>query len=360
MKEKLVIKNFGPIKSVDLELNRFNIFIGDQGTGKSTVAKLLIAIQNTFFRDFWEVVSTDSKSKESLLFFEHLDMLGIHNYLFDNTEIIFSSSKFSFQLKRREVILVEKTISDADKVFYDFNYIPSERSLAVILLDSLFALIQIKAELPYLFTQFGNKFQKARRELTQFDYTSILRANYAYKNDKDVILLPNGTELPFHESSSGIQSAITLLLVFDYIMKTNGVGNLLVIEEPELNCFPDTQNKLMKHFISKNINEQDDAISYYRNRLFFTTHSPYILTSVNNLMAAYTAGSNHEKEVEKIIEKKFWLDPKDVSAYMMLADGTCENIMDAKEGLIKADKIDSVSKVLNEQFDSLVNLEFKD
>ena len=41
MKEKLIIKNFGPIKDVELELGRFNVLIGEQATGKSTIAKLL-------------------------------------------------------------------------------------------------------------------------------------------------------------------------------------------------------------------------------------------------------------------------------------------------------------------------------
>ena len=41
MKEKLIIRNFGPIKDVELELGRFNILIGEQATGKSTVAKVL-------------------------------------------------------------------------------------------------------------------------------------------------------------------------------------------------------------------------------------------------------------------------------------------------------------------------------
>ncbi|HEX8677413.1 MAG TPA: AAA family ATPase, partial [Segetibacter sp.] len=44
MKEKLVIKNFGPIENVELELRRFNVLIGENSTGKSTVAKVLVSI----------------------------------------------------------------------------------------------------------------------------------------------------------------------------------------------------------------------------------------------------------------------------------------------------------------------------
>jgi hypothetical protein len=42
----------------------------------------------------------------------------------------------------------------------------------------------------------------------------------------------------------------------------------------------------------------------------------------------------------------------------MLHDGTCEDIMDRSESLIKAEKIDEVSGIINEEFDRLLNIEF--
>jgi hypothetical protein len=76
-------------------------------------------------------------------------------------------------------------------------------------------------------------------------------------------------------------------------------------------------------------------------------------------MYAYQIGEKHSKETRKIIREKYWINPQDVSAYMMLTNGRCENILDEQEGMIKAEKIDGVSKALNEDFDSLLNLEFK-
>ena len=43
MKQMVKIKNFGPIKDGAKDfivINRFTIFIGDQGSGKSTIVKL--------------------------------------------------------------------------------------------------------------------------------------------------------------------------------------------------------------------------------------------------------------------------------------------------------------------------------
>ncbi len=39
--EKIIIKNFGPIKDIELEIKDINVFIGSTSSGKSTVAKLI-------------------------------------------------------------------------------------------------------------------------------------------------------------------------------------------------------------------------------------------------------------------------------------------------------------------------------
>ncbi|HRE63802.1 MAG TPA: hypothetical protein PKU77_08435, partial [Ferruginibacter sp.] len=85
--------------------------------------------------------------------------------------------------------------------------------------------------------------------------------------------------------------------------------------------------------------------------------SPYILTSLNNLVYAYKLGQNYSESVDKIIEKKYWLNPADISAYQLLPDGSFKDIL-AEDGLIMAEKIDSISGILNEQFDELLNIGF--
>ena len=134
-----------------------------------------------------------------------------------------------------------------------------------------------------------------------------------------------------------------MLVVFDKVVRNSKrklmiLKKIIIIEEPELNCFPETQYKLMKHFISNLIYRDGETIGY-KNQLLLTTHSPYILTSLNNLMEAYKTGQLRNKETDEIIEDKYWINPNDVSAYMMLSNGTCEDIFDREEGLIKAEKL---------------------
>ena len=37
----LIIKNIGPINEVEFDLNKINIFMGPQSSGKSTIAKIV-------------------------------------------------------------------------------------------------------------------------------------------------------------------------------------------------------------------------------------------------------------------------------------------------------------------------------
>ena len=50
--EKLIIKNFGSIKKAEIDFNKINIFIGEQATGKSLIAKVLFFCKNFFV--YWQ------------------------------------------------------------------------------------------------------------------------------------------------------------------------------------------------------------------------------------------------------------------------------------------------------------------
>jgi len=369
VKEKLVIKNFGPIKSVELELGRFNVLIGEQGTGKSTVAKLLTGLRSTFFIDLFNVTDDETINRETQLFFEHLKLVEIQNYFYDNTEIQYLCELYSLELKNKMVIIKKRREPLLEESLYNnLNYIPAERILVTTLANSLFALIETGTSLPKLFLRFGDKFQKARKEQTSFDYTNILGIKYIYKDNKDIIILPSGKEIPTQDASSGIQGSVSLLTVFNSItghgrikhshfQNSDKLVGYLIIEEPELSCFPETQHKLLKHISKEIAIKEDFGKVYYKYRLLITTHSPYILTSLNNMMYAYKIGQLYNDEADKIIEKKYWINPDDVSVYMMLPNGECEDIFDREEGMIKAEKIDEVSRKLNSQFDLLQDIE---
>lgn len=398
MKEKLIIKNFGPIKDVELELGRFNVLIGEQATGKSTVAKLLAvcryfsyiiesgaAYMDIFGEGLTEWGLNEATQQNTYIFYDcihySITVERIHNKELDydpeDGSVIgeFDASYFSVDLKEKSKefknLLVELRKIKPGKPdgygFYDIEwrvptsflqndvakvlditfYLPIERGLQSIfslgktsiqnISDTLFNQL---AELDGIARLFKNDTQIAPLDIT---YKNVNGRGYIKSKKHDFVSLFN--------AASGYQSTVPIVLLIEHHSDVRKRNKAFLIEEPELNLFPEAQNKLMQYLADKTIN--------YNNQLLLTTHSPYILTSLNNLMYAYQVGQEHIEEVNKIIDKKYWINPKDVSVYKMLPDGTCEDIMDKELYQIKVEKIDAISEVLNDDWHKMANLEYE-
>ena len=100
-----------------------------------------------------------------------------------------------------------------------------------------------------------------------------------------------------------------------------------VIEEPEQNLFPQTQKDLMYYLVS--------ALDHGKNHhLLLTTHSPYILSALNNLLYAHKVGHKGDKKlVSGIIPETSWLDFEKIKAYFV-CEGGVRSIMDEDTGMV--------------------------
>jgi len=359
LKEKLIIRNFGPIKNVELELSRFNVLIGENGTGKSTVAKVLGSIHNIFFNlkehDRAILIANNFSIDKTELFTRSLSSYEIDNYSNSESFIDFHSEDLNFICNNGTVDfeykkLLGKSLTPNGEV----TYIPADRIATSLFSTATWpGLIDVeegRIDMPKYFLRFINLFERLKKARDEFDFTEILGIKFRQDDGIDKIILKDGTIIGINKSASAIQSNLSLSVIIDHQAENNSTKKTFIIEEPELNLFPAAQNKLMQYLVDKIMN--------YKNQLLITTHSPYILTSLNNLMYAYSVGKRYNDEADKIIEKKYWVNPDDVSVYMLSSNGECEDIFDREEGLIKAEEIDGVTNTLNEQFSSLLNLQF--
>lgn len=177
----------------------------------------------------------------------------------------------------------------------------------------------------------------------------ILRGAYRYNNGEEQIILKDGKYVKLNYSSSGQQECVWILnLLFYYLLQSKPI--LFIIEEPESHLFPESQ---------KYITELIALMNNCRHSIVLTTHSPYVLGTLNNLLYAYTFCTQHKKNANEIIPESLWLDFKNFSS-LFVKDGLVENCMDEEVHMIQNEKIDEISKVINNDFDRLLDLQNAD
>lgn len=341
MKESLQVKNFGPITDIDIEIKNINIFIGTNCSGKSTVAKLVSIFKSGQLNGVNEPMGSFKK------------LLANYNIDFNinsTTYIKYQSDNLSYEVKDNQF---ESNYSGTgNSTQLNAIYIPAERVFFSTLSQSIFGLINSDISLPKWLIDFGAKFEKARSAIKRFSI-DFLNTNYEFLDGIDFIELPDKTKIRLAQASSGIQSIIPLLLVIQYNTKNVKKGDdLFVIEEPELNLYPSSQKDLIEFIIAR-INQSND-------KLIITTHSPYLLTSIDNLIQAGNVAADNEAlsaDVKKLVPSNLWIDFNNVACYYF-NDGIAKSTLDYEINSIGPSNIDDVSLALSETFESLLTLKY--
>lgn len=175
----------------------------------------------------------------------------------------------------------------------------------------------------------------------------ILKAEYKSLDGQDRLYLDNSRYVHLNYSSSGQQESIWILyLIFMLILSNKKC--FVVFEEPEAHLFPKSQ-KSITNLMALLLNSND-------NQVIITTHSPYILSSLNNLIYAYNVGQSRFNAVADIVNKNLWINYLNMSAYFV-SQGVYKDLLDEETKMIDSDKIDEVSSQINDEFEKLYELE---
>lgn len=180
--------------------------------------------------------------------------------------------------------------------------------------------------------------------------TSLLGGTVENDGKKEYIRHLDGRRIVSSLASSAQQEMLPLLNALENCADPDleQIEFSLFIEEPEAHLFPSAQKKLMELLA--------DCYNLQKNhpKIFITTHSPYILTSLNNLLLASQA--LQKKNCPKDIRKRYQnitLDPASFSAYY-IGEGSARNLM--KDNLILASEIDAISQEIGEEFNTLLDV----
>jgi AAA15 family ATPase/GTPase len=251
-------------------------------------------------------------------------------------------------------------------------FIPAGRSFFANLQSNIFSFLSSNNALDPFLRSFGSTYESIKRgRLTSRFYRErytkdiqeeinrliekSLCGKHIHEKGKDFLEVADGRRISVANSSSGQQETLplTIMLAALPFLASSRVGQTVYIEEPEAHLFPSAQRNIVE-LIATVFNYRKEQLQF-----FITTHSPYVLTALNNLLQAgliYEESSEDiQHQLEEIVSRYKSLDVSDLSAYV-LSDGKCHSIVCPDTGLIDARVIDSVSDELAIEFDQLLNL----
>jgi predicted ATPase len=121
------------------------------------------------------------------------------------------------------------------------------------------------------------------------DFANIIGGAYTVTRNDELYYVPQGKriKLPMDESSSAVRS---LLDIGFYLRHEAQRGDLLMVDEPELNLHPENQRRVARLFA---------RLVNIGIKVFITTHSDYIIKELNTLIML-----NHDKPHLKLIAEK--------------------------------------------------------
>ena len=394
------IKNLGPIKDTGLiNLTDVLLVIGRQSSGKSTFMKVLCFcrwIEKKIMTSFDNTIQAYTHNKRftrDLKQFYRIDEM----YFKEGTEIIYDGDVVTISLTSvdQNAKINRKLEAWEDRYNSKLSYIPAERNLVSAVQnindtykakerDSIFNFIQEWYEAK---DTYGSD-NKLPLSLTD---------DFKYYSDKglDYVVLPNGKPITSFYASSGVQSIMPIDVMTDYIMGVVGkvvkfsmtdlmnrlmesldtdVRNEIVhgthevteeelapirekmkyqsaqlfIEEPEQNLYPDAQRKLVQNLIRHL--KAVKSIGKHRSMVVLTTHSPYVLSILNVLIADAAAVEKKpgDERLKDVVDESTLLPTDAFSAYFINKDGVFEDIKDMEIPMLSGINLDSVSDWVDE------------
>ena len=363
----IIIENFGAIKmhNAPIEIKKVTFFIGNQGSGKSTVAKLIATfmwIEKALVRGDYDKKWFERKNRFKNTF---LPYHRIENYLKKDTFIQYKGEAYIITYGDEFLKLEEKKNNNYS--LPQIMYVPSERNFIAYVKSPKELKLSSEALKEFL-TEFDNS-----KEIVKNLSLPINKAMLDYdKLNNTLNLKGEDYKIKLTEASSGFQSFAPIYMVSNYLVSTikkdgeikvsmtgeeisrfrkeieqlftdeqkriaisvlskkfNKTSFINIVEEPEQNLFPTSQRDMLYSLLKIN-NE------IANNKLIITTHSPYL---VNYVSVAVEAGKlkqgvtvEKEEQLNKIVPISSVVNSDDLAIYQLNEKGSVE-LLESYEGI---------------------------
>lgn len=383
MKESIIIKNFGPLKEVEIDdIKPLTVFIGKSAGGKSIIMKVIVLMRYIYkmvnIRSYLKNVKiTRSPFK---LRFNSLLHDGLKGMITAQTEIYYTveinGNKYTLKYTNRG-LQSDINIPDKDLIFFKEAYVSGMRSLIPIWASKA---VSVKGEnLGFFFHETFNDFNDATDVIKEqkLEYLNLKMKVRKSGNRPKLFTIESlqndAVPIELRYASSGIQTSAPLVAIVHYFaqefsfkdafqrsvlnylykqdlltkftpgINRNKLGKYvhIHIEEVELSLAPEDQRAFMSNLVEEvfHKNKKDRKLG-----LMVSTHSPYIVNHLNVLLRA--------GYFEKARENYPFLEKDDIAVYRV-NEGKIISLMatdnDTGEYVINAlDMSDTMERIFEE------------
>lgn len=383
MKESIIIKNFGPLKEVEIDdIKPLTVFIGKSAGGKSIIMKVIVLM-----RYIYKMVNIRSYLKNAKitrspfkLRFNSLLHDGLKGMITAQTEIYYTveinGNKYTLKYTNRG-LQSDINIPDKDLIFFKEAYVSGMRSLIPIWASKA---VSVKGEnLGFFFHETFNDFNDATDVIKEqkLEYLNLKMKVRKSGNRPKLFTIESlqndAVPIELKYASSGIQTSAPLVAIVHYFaqefsfkdafqrsvlnylykqdlltkftpgINRNKLGKYvhIHIEEVELSLAPEDQRAFMSNLVEEvfHKNKKDRKLG-----LMVSTHSPYIVNHLNVLLRA--------GYFEKARENYPFLEKDDIAVYRV-NEGKIISLMatdnDTGEYVINAlDMSDTMERIFEE------------
>lgn len=364
---QIKIKNFGPIKiglqdnDGFIDIKKVTVFIGNQGSGKSTIAKLtstLSWLEKALIKG--QISEKDISTRKQ--FIKYCEYQNLSEYFNDDeTETIeYCSDTFYFKLDKGDIDI---KIKEVEEFFLPkIMYIPADRNL----ISAVRNVRNLKG-LPGTLYTFSDEFLKAVEHLkgsldlpinnVKFEYSKQHQLSYIVGDDykirlsnassgfqslvpvyavskylselikekSDSLYLQSTVEYSIEDqdrlrkeidlirNNSNLSETVKMIYLERLSSKNDYSSFLNIVEEPEQNLFPSSQKHILNSLLSFNNFTK-------KNKLVITTHSPYLINYLTlsvkaNAVYQKTSDIDIQNEILDIVPLDSLLNSKDLIIY---------------------------------------------
>jgi predicted ATPase len=184
---------------------------------------------------------------------------------------------------------------------------------------------------------------------SDLNFLSELIESHVQTKNKTVLMVENNAvalkirttakhQIDFHNASSSIKQLAGLILYLRYRARP---GDLLIIDEPEMNLHPEGQAKLLEILA---------ILVNHGVQVLLTTHSPYLIAHANNLILGSEDPSKKEQQAKLLYlqDSQSFLAADQVAAYEMRNNKVVS--LKNRQGNISWGKLSDTSTDIQQKF----------